>query len=148
MPYELPAVGEQRAYDRMMVDRCNGLLEEDGHGNYDHRCIHSQGDYLAELIGLTDYPSFDVEQLKQLFFEWEHHKEQGIMSFRNNSYKSVVTGKMAPLLYGPDGKTVLDWNTIGRMQCPTRARALGWRICLMGMCASRVHDINVSYVLK
>ena len=108
--YKLPPKVEQEAYDDMMVQRCHDLLKDDGHGNYDHRCIHFQGNYLDELIQLTDYPSFDVEEVKKLFFEWEEHKAEGIMTFRNNSYKSVMTGSAAPLLYGPDGKTVLDWK--------------------------------------
>merc|ERR1711871_269701 len=108
--YKLPPKVEQETYDDMMVQRCRDLSRDDGHGNYDHRCIHFQGNYLDELIQLTDYPSFDVEEVKKLFFEWEEHKAEGIMTFRNNSYKSVMTGNTAPLLYGPDGKTVLDWK--------------------------------------
>src|SRR6185369_10832728 len=57
--------------------------------------IWFQGDYVKELIGLTDYPSFDIEAVNKMFMEWEHHKAEDIMGFRNNSYKSVMTGTMS-----------------------------------------------------
>ena len=44
----------------------------------------------------TDYPSFDVEAVNKTFMEWEHHKHEDIMGFRNNSYKSIMTGTMSP----------------------------------------------------
>ena len=58
---------------------------------------------------MTDYPSFDVEQVKALFYQWEEHKGEGIMTFRNHGYKSVMTGATAPLLLGPEGQPI-DWK--------------------------------------
>jgi trimethylamine monooxygenase len=129
--YVLPSKEEQGLYDRQMCDKCNGLEVDDldvspdpskgetgigssrgqegGTGQYDHRCIDFQGEYLKDLMALTDYPSFDVEQVKARFFEWESHKGEGIMTFRNNSYKSVMTGNLAPLLLDKDGHTV-EWK--------------------------------------
>lgn len=107
--YQLPSAEKMEANDAMKVQRCHDLLKEDGHGNYDHRCINFQGDYLAELIAMTDYPSFDVEQVKALFYQWEEHKGEGIMTFRNHGYRSVMTGATAPLLLGPEGQPI-DWK--------------------------------------
>jgi hypothetical protein len=59
--YVVPPEAEMRAHDEMMTQRCRDLLEDDGHGNYDHRCITFQADYLAELLTLTDHPPLDVE---------------------------------------------------------------------------------------
>ena len=59
--------------------------------------IQYQGDYVQELIDETDYPSFDVTGACEAFFEWKYHKIKDIMGFRNNSYKSVITGTMAPV---------------------------------------------------
>ena len=56
-----------------------------------------QGDYIKELIDETDYPNFDVDGKCQAFKEWMGHKKNGIMTFRDHSYKSVITGTMAPL---------------------------------------------------
>jgi trimethylamine monooxygenase len=58
--------------------------------------IWYQGDYVKELIAQTDYPSFDVEGVNKTFMEWEHHKAEDIMGYRNNSHRSLMTGNMAP----------------------------------------------------
>ena len=59
--------------------------------------IWFQGDYVKELIEATDYPSFDVEGVNKTFMEWEHHKMENIMGFRDNAYRSIMTGNMQPL---------------------------------------------------
>ncbi|TJV65323.1 MAG: NAD(P)/FAD-dependent oxidoreductase, partial [Mesorhizobium sp.] len=59
--------------------------------------IWFQGDYTRELMEQTDYPGFDVEAVNQTFMEWEHHKVENIMTFRDNAYRSLMTGTMAPL---------------------------------------------------
>jgi len=59
------------------------------------------------LIADTDYPSFDVEGACQAFKEWKGHKKKDIMTFRNNAYKSVITGTMAPIHHTP-WKDALD----------------------------------------
>lgn len=58
--------------------------------------IQYQGDYVQELIAETNYPSFDVQGACDAFFAWKDHKEDDIMDFRNKSYRSVITGTMAP----------------------------------------------------
>ena len=55
----------------------------------DEDMIRFQGSYVQELIDETDYPSFDIEGVNQLFLEWEHHKHEDIMGFRNNSYRYI-----------------------------------------------------------
>jgi len=60
-----------------------------------------QGDYVQELIDATDYPSFDIDGVNKTFFEWEHHKEEDIMGFRNNAYRSLMTGNMSPTHHTP-----------------------------------------------
>lgn len=69
--------------------------------------IKYQGDYVKELIAETDYPSFDVDGACAAFYEWKHHKVEDIMGFRNHSYRSVITGTMAPLHHTP-WKDALD----------------------------------------
>jgi len=58
-------------------------------------------DYIKELIDDTDYPSFDVNGILQEFFKWRKHKDDDIMTYRNNCYKSMMTGTMAPLHHTP-----------------------------------------------
>ncbi len=67
----------------------------------DYGCIDYQGAYTGELIAETDYPSFDIEGACDAFKQWKKHKKQGIMSFRDNCYKSVMTGSMAPVHHTP-----------------------------------------------
>ncbi len=92
------AACEQDVVDRVAAE---DKLEDD------YACIRYQGDYTEELIADTDYPSFDVEGACQAFYEWKKHKKQGIMTFRDNQYKSVMTGTMAPVHHTP-WKDALD----------------------------------------
>jgi trimethylamine monooxygenase len=62
----------------------------------DYACIDYQGAYTQELIDETDYPSFDIKAANQAFYEWKKHKKQNIMAFRDNGYKSPMTGTQAP----------------------------------------------------
>ncbi|MFM8606636.1 MAG: NAD(P)-binding domain-containing protein [Hyphomicrobiales bacterium] len=72
-----------------------------------HDAIHYQGDYVKELIAETDYPSFDVDGACEAFYEWKEHKKNDIMAYRNHSYKSVITGTIAPVHHTP-WKDALD----------------------------------------
>jgi len=58
--------------------------------------IYYQGDYVKDLIDETDYPTFDIDGVNKTFVEWEHHKVEDIMRFRDNSYRSLMTGTMSP----------------------------------------------------
>ncbi len=73
----------------------------------DYGCIEYQGAYTGELIAETDYPSFDIAGANEAFFQWKKHKKKDIMTFRNNGYKSVMTGTMAPVHHTP-WKDALD----------------------------------------
>jgi trimethylamine monooxygenase len=80
----------------MLADVADRVAREDA-GETDYDAIWYQGDYVKELIAETDYPTFDVEGACQAFKEWKGHKKENIMGFRDNSYKSVITGTMAPV---------------------------------------------------
>jgi trimethylamine monooxygenase len=73
----------------------------------DEEMIWFQGDNVKELIELTDYPTFDIEGVNKTFMEWEHHKHDDIMAFRNHAYRSLMTGKMSPVHHTP-WKDALD----------------------------------------
>jgi trimethylamine monooxygenase len=70
--------------------------------------IAYQGAYVKELIAETDYPSFDVDGACEAFYEWKKHKKKDIMGFRDNSYRSVMTGTMAPKHHTPWVKAMDD----------------------------------------
>ena len=48
-----------------------------------------------------------VEGVNKTFMVWEHHKMDDIMGFRNNAYKSLMTGTMSPKHHTP-WKDALD----------------------------------------
>ena len=84
----------------LIKDVTDRVAREDA-GKDAHDAIHYQGDYVKELIAETDYPSFDVDGACEAFFKWKGHKVEGIMTFRDNAYKSVITGTMAPIHHTP-----------------------------------------------
>ena len=84
----------------LMKDVADRIAGEDA-GKDGHDAIHYQGEYVKELIAETDYPSFDVDGACEAFFAWKDHKKVNIMTFRDNAYRSVMTGTMAPLHHTP-----------------------------------------------
>ncbi len=86
---KLPSQEEMNQHNQIWCDREEKLED-------DEQMIWFQGDYVQELIDETDYPSFDVEGVNKTFMEWEHHKHDDIMTFRNNAYRSLMTGNMQP----------------------------------------------------
>jgi trimethylamine monooxygenase len=91
---KLPSKAEMQADSQKWADR-EATLEDA------EQAIWFQGDYTKELIEATDYPAFDIEAVNQTFMEWEHHKMEDIMGFRNHSYRSLLTGTMAPKHHTP-----------------------------------------------
>ena len=87
-------------HNTMVADVADREAREDQNED-DYACIRYQGDYIKELIAETDYPSFDVDGANEAFFQWKKHKKQNIMTFRDNCYKSVITGSMAPVHHTP-----------------------------------------------
>jgi len=73
----------------------------------DYGAIAYQGAYVGELIAETDYPSFDIDGACQAFYDWKKNKYKGIMTFRDNPHKSIMTGSMAPIHHTP-WKDALD----------------------------------------
>ena len=84
----------------LLADVADRIAHEDA-GADAHDAIHFQGEYVKELIAETDYPTFNVDGACQAFFDWKDHKKKDIMTFRDNAYKSVITGTMAPMHHTP-----------------------------------------------
>ena len=91
----------------MEADVADRVAREDA-GETDYDAIWYQGDYVKELIAETDYPDFDLEGACQAFKAWKGHKKQGIMTFRDNGYASVITGTMAPKHHTPWAQAMDD----------------------------------------
>ena len=59
--------------------------------------IDFQTDYMKDLVKDIDYPDLDLDMAARLFKEWEHHKEESILGYRNHAFASPCTGTMAPV---------------------------------------------------
>jgi trimethylamine monooxygenase len=92
---QVPATEAERMADAAAREAAEDALE-DSYG-----AIAYQGAYVQELIDLTDYPSFDIPGSNEAFYQWKKHKMKNIMAFRDNAYRSVMTGTMAPLHHTP-----------------------------------------------
>ncbi len=58
--------------------------------------IDFQTAYVRDLIDRTDYPDFKPEVVGEQFKEWKHHKEEDVLTYRDYSFPSTLTGTMAP----------------------------------------------------
>ena len=58
--------------------------------------IDFQSDYLRDLFPLVDCPKFDIGLVTKHFKEWEHHKVDNILTYRDKSFASAVTGTTGP----------------------------------------------------
>lgn len=63
--------------------------------------IDFQAKYIRDLTSPTDYPEFEVEQQAEIFKQWQKDKRVDIMGFREKSYRSTLTGTLAPELPKP-----------------------------------------------
>lgn len=54
-----------------------------------------QGAYIKRLIKQTDYPYFDINAVNNIFLQWKQDKKTDIMGFRDKTYRSVLTGRVA-----------------------------------------------------
>jgi len=86
----------------------------------DEAMIVYQGDYVKSLIALTDYPTFDIDGVNKTFFEWEHHKHDNIMTFRDKTFKSLMTGTMSPFHHTPWLKAMDDSMKCYLAEAPTQ----------------------------
>ena len=78
-------VASQLSYRDWFVDpRLEGLIANALENNRD-------------LLAATDYPPLDVDHVAKLFKEWEHHKVEGILTYRDRCYPSTLTGTMSPV---------------------------------------------------
>ena len=59
--------------------------------------IDFQTEYTKELHKMSDYPKIDFELIRKHFKEWEHDKLNDIITYRNKSFSSPVTGSVAPV---------------------------------------------------
>lgn len=54
--------------------------------------IDFQTDYIKDLFEEVDCPKFNLDVASQHFKVWEHHKDENILTYRDKSFTSPVTG--------------------------------------------------------
>lgn len=86
---KLPSISEQAADMTKWVGLEENLADP-------FEAIDFQTEYVRDLLGPTDYPRLNVDEVARLFKEWEHHKVEGILTYRDRSYPSTLTGTVAP----------------------------------------------------
>ena len=57
--------------------------------------VDFQTDYVRELIGMTDYPEFNLDEVAKIFKQWLKDKEDDILRYRDKTFTSVITGTHA-----------------------------------------------------
>ena len=88
--YKLPSRAE------MEKDTAKWVAREEKLAN-PTEMIDFQTDYMKDLVKDIDYPNLDLNMAARLFKEWEHHKEESILGYRNHAFASPCTGTMAPM---------------------------------------------------
>jgi trimethylamine monooxygenase len=61
----------------------------------------SQTESTRDLLSATDYPKLDIDTVAKLFKEWERHNMEGILTYRDKSYPSTLSGNMTPAHHTP-----------------------------------------------
>lgn len=85
---EIPNETERRLDIDKWLQR-NNTLENSSHN------IDFQSDYIKDLLSLSDYPHFNVDKVAEMFKEWLQDKEENVLTYRDKTYQSVVTGTIA-----------------------------------------------------
>lgn len=70
--------------------------------------VDFQTAYIKELIDLTDYPTFDLDKVAEMFKSWMNDKEVNILHYRDKVYTSVMTGVTAEEHHTPWMKELDD----------------------------------------
>ena len=63
--------------------------------------IDFQAAYVRDLVDRSDYPDFAIEEVAEMFKQWMRDKREGILDYRNKSYRSTITGTLAPPHHTP-----------------------------------------------
>src|SRR5690554_7034317 len=58
--------------------------------------IDFQAAYVRDLVDRTDYPEFAIEEMAEMFKQWQRDKQEDILGYRDRRYRSTITGTLAP----------------------------------------------------
>lgn len=86
--FEMPSEEERRKDIDNWLEKYDKV--EDANGDVDF-----QAAYIKDLISFTDYPDFNIDKVGEMFKEWLRDKEENILTYRDKTFKSVITGTEA-----------------------------------------------------
>lgn len=70
--------------------------------------VDFQTAYIKDLIERTDYPTFDLDRVAEMFKSWLKDKEENILTYRDKVYSSVMDGTTAEVHHTPWMKELDD----------------------------------------
>lgn len=73
-----------------------------------YQMIEFQADHMRDLHQYVDYPAFDIDLTVKAFKQWKGHKSDNIVGYRNQAFKSPVTGTMASVHHTPWSEAMDD----------------------------------------
>lgn len=85
---QLPSPAERRIDMDKWLERNDQLQTS-------HENVDFQTDYIKDLLSMSDYPHFNLDEVARMFKEWLQDKEDDILTYRDKTFRSVVTGTMA-----------------------------------------------------
>ncbi|NQD70072.1 NAD(P)/FAD-dependent oxidoreductase [Sphingobacterium shayense] len=85
---DLPSLTDRNTDIKKWIDN-----EADTVTNEEH--VDFQTAYIKDLMSFTDYPTFDLDKVADMFKEWLNSKEEDILNYRDKVYRSVMTGTLA-----------------------------------------------------
>lgn len=91
----------------MQADSEHWQQREQACSNAD-REIDFQAAYVRDLVDASDYPDFPIEQVAEIFKQWKRDKKRDILGYRDQRYRSVLTGTLAPAHHTPWMKALDD----------------------------------------
>ena len=86
--YKLP----EKAKRRIDIDKWLKAIDKLESGADD---VDFQSAYIKDILKLSDYPDFNVDQVGVMFKEWLQDKDENILTYRDKTFQSVVTGTKA-----------------------------------------------------
>ena len=86
--FKLPSKAERRIDMDYWQDKNDKL--ETGFDDVDF-----QSEYIKDILKLSDYPDFNIDKVGEMFKEWLRDKDENILTYRDKTFPSVVTGTMA-----------------------------------------------------
>jgi len=98
---ELPSKAERDADIKKWMDYEATTVTGPDHVDF-------QTDYIKDLISMTDYPTFDLDKVADMFKSWLNDKEVNILNYRDQVYHSVMDGTQAEPHHTPWMKEMDD----------------------------------------